>query len=196
MFISSFLFKKRCRFCRLKVKTVICEWLAWAIRMKRPGHDLSLKTLVNKDRDDDGIGGGDEKDARVSSALSIIPTLNRDMREIDHVIHINNTPYRPASERRSQYSPSSVADSQDTAFRSTLKGEISQILEEIRYITNKIKDDMTADEETNDWKWAAMVVDRCCLYIFGIYLVLATAAMFGKAPHIFGDNDEIGLPAS
>ena len=75
-----------------------------------------------------------------------------------------------------------------------LRSELSSILEEIRVITTKIREDGEADEETNDWKWAAMVIDRLCFWVFSAYLVIATIAVFIKAPHIFGDNDEIGLP--
>ena len=179
-----------CSFMSSQVKTVICDWLAWAIRMKRPGQENTFKDLINKATEDDNGDDVTKIDTRVPSSLSILPH----MREIDHVIH-SHTSYRPASERHSEFSRQpSHTNSLDAGFRTTLKGEISQILDEIRFITTKIKDDMTADDETNDWKWAAMVIDRFCLYIFSVYLVFATVIMFGKAPFIFGGDSEIGLP--
>jgi len=47
-----------------------------------------------------------------------------------------------------------------------------------RHVTRKIKDDLESEEETNDWKFAAMVVDRLCFWIFSLYLVGATIAIF------------------
>lgn len=43
------------------------------------------------------------------------------------------------------------------------------------------------DEENdiaNDWKFAAMVVDRLCLIIFTMFTILATIAVLFSAPHI------------
>jgi len=59
-----------------------------------------------------------------------------------------------------------------------MRSELLAILSELRYITKKIKDDLDSEEETNDWKFAAMVVDRLCFWIFSLYLVGATIAIF------------------
>ena len=56
-----------------------------------------------------------------------------------------------------------------------IRGELLAILNELRFITRKIKDENDVAEETNDWKFAAMVIDRLCFWIFSIYLVAATA---------------------
>jgi len=60
----------------------------------------------------------------------------------------------------------------------SMRNELLAILNELRYITKKIKDDLESEEETNDWKFAAMVVDRLCFWIFSLYLVGATIAIF------------------
>ncbi len=62
--------------------------------------------------------------------------------------------------------------------------ELSLILKELRMITEKIKRDEEASEITNDWKFAAMVVDRLCLIIFTLFTVIATIAVLLSAPHI------------
>jgi len=64
-----------------------------------------------------------------------------------------------------------------------VRNELLAILSELRYITKKMKDDLESEEETNDWKFAAMVVDRLCFWIFSLYLVGATIAIF-TAPSI------------
>ena len=32
----------------IQVRVVFCDWLAWLLRMKRPGHDVGLKSLLDK----------------------------------------------------------------------------------------------------------------------------------------------------
>jgi nicotinic acetylcholine receptor, invertebrate len=59
-----------------------------------------------------------------------------------------------------------------------IRGELLAILNELRFITRKIKEENDVAEETNDWKFAAMVIDRLCFWIFSIYLVAATALIF------------------
>jgi len=44
-----------------------------------------------------------------------------------------------------------------------LHRELSLILKEIKVITDKIRDDDEAGSVENDWKFAAMVIDRLCL---------------------------------
>jgi nicotinic acetylcholine receptor len=36
----------------------------------------------------------------------------------------------------------------------------------------------------NDWKYAAMVVDRACLIIFSIFITIFTLVLMLSAPHI------------
>ena len=65
----------------------------------------------------------------------------------------------------------------------SVRGELLAILNELRFITRKIKDEHDNAEETNDWKFAAMVIDRLCFWIFSLYLIIATIAIF-TAPKI------------
>ena len=36
----------------------------------------------------------------------------------------------------------------------------------------------------NDWKFAAMVLDRLCLITFTLFTVIATVAVLAAAPHV------------
>lgn len=63
--------------------------------------------------------------------------------------------------------------------------ELSLILKEIRVITDKIRKDDEAAEVTNEWKFAAMVVDRLCLIIFTLFTIIATVAVLASAPQVF-----------
>ncbi len=62
--------------------------------------------------------------------------------------------------------------------------ELSLILKEIRIITDKIRDDEDTAAIENDWKFAAMVLDRLCLITFTMFTIVATIAVLLSAPHI------------
>jgi hypothetical protein len=67
----------------------------------------------------------------------------------------------------------------------TVKKEIHLILEEIRRVTKKIKDDDDDANKELDWKFAAMVLDRLCLFVFGILTIVSTSAILFSAPNFF-----------
>lgn len=62
--------------------------------------------------------------------------------------------------------------------------ELSGILKELRIITEKIRHDEEDNLINNDWKFAAMVVDRICLILFTLFTIIATIAVLFSAPHI------------
>ena len=62
--------------------------------------------------------------------------------------------------------------------------ELDIILKELRVITDTMKSDQESDRIRNDWKFAAMVLDRVCLLGFTVFTVVATLALFGTAPHV------------
>ncbi len=61
---------------------------------------------------------------------------------------------------------------------------MSLILKEIKIITDKIRDDEEAAAIENDWKFAAMVLDRLCLIVFTLFTIVATVAVLAAAPHV------------
>jgi nicotinic acetylcholine receptor len=71
-----------------------------------------------------------------------------------------------------------------TAFPPGAHRELSLILKEIKIITDKIRDDEESAAIENDWKFAAMVLDRLCLIIFTLFTIVATVAVLAAAPHV------------
>ena len=62
---------------------------------------------------------------------------------------------------------------------------LRDILKEVQYMTEKIKRDEQFEEDCNDWKFAAMVIDRLCLWLFSIFTTVSTCAILFSAPHLF-----------
>ena len=67
----------------------------------------------------------------------------------------------------------------------SLRNELLAILNELRWMTSKLKDDAEDGTVTSDWKFVAMVVDRLCFWVFSIYYVLGSCVIFMRAPNAF-----------
>ena len=61
---------------------------------------------------------------------------------------------------------------------------LQRIYSELKVITKQMIESEKDDTASNQWKFAAMVVDRCCLYIFTIFIVVTTIALMMSAPYI------------
>jgi len=145
--------------------------MAWALRMSRPGRDLSRRFLQCKARMRD-------LEAKTPPSVSLISNI----KDVDNAIPINDfmssSGSAPNFQRSLDGRPPSSGYGSHTVSTAGMRNELLAILNELRYITKKIKDDLECEEETNDWKFAAMVVDRLCFWIFSLYLVGATIAIF------------------
>ena len=62
--------------------------------------------------------------------------------------------------------------------------ELKAILKEVRVVTDKIRAEADASIIENEWKFAAMVLDRVCLIAFTMFTVLLSAAILLAAPHV------------
>jgi len=118
-------------------------------------------------------------EAKTPPSVSLISNV----KDVDNAIPINDFVVKtgaPGFQRSFDGRPPPPAAGYGNIAVSTasMRSELLAILNELRYITKKIKDDLESEEETNDWKFAAMVVDRLCFWIFSLYLVGATIAIF------------------
>ena len=63
--------------------------------------------------------------------------------------------------------------------------QLAEILRELKVLTEKVRKEEQISEDCNDWKFAAMVIDRLCLWVFTIFTAASTCAILFSAPHIF-----------
>ena len=162
------------------------------MRMSRPGHDVTHASIKRKSR-------MRQLETRTPPSLSLISNI----RDIDNLIprineynvirqtdnYQNN--YNNYSSAHSSVRTTSFDDKIITSGNSqhsscaNLRSELLAILNELRFITRKMKEDGDEKEETNDWKFAAMVIDRLCFWIFSAYLFAFTVVIFLSAPSIY-----------
>ncbi|CAH1773153.1 unnamed protein product, partial [Owenia fusiformis] len=160
------------------VRTLICEWGAWIVRMHRPGRDISRRTLIRK---------SDMRD--LEKQLQPSKSLITNIRDDDDY-YPYPSPFPATNGGMPNMRNAGMHNIQpDDNFNMT-KTELKMILRELRFITNKIKEDNENGEEINDWKFAAMVIDRMCLWVFLAYTVASTLGVFFCIPHIFNPNEK------
>nr|ADE34345.1 nicotinic acetylcholine receptor a6 subunit [Plutella xylostella] len=182
------------------IKSVFLQWLPWILRMSRPGKKITRKTIMMSNR----MRELELKERSSKSLLANVLDIDDDFR------HVPPAPNSTASTgnlgpgltnvsvigprcsifrsdfRRSFVRPSTMED-----VGGGLGGlggghhrELHLILRELQFITARMK---KADEEAeliSDWKFAAMVVDRFCLFVFTLFTIIATVAVLLSAPHI------------
>ncbi|CAJ0583372.1 unnamed protein product, partial [Mesorhabditis spiculigera] len=62
--------------------------------------------------------------------------------------------------------------------------ELRSISNQIRVVRKRVEEDERDEHHENDWKFAAMVVDRLCLYTFTMFIVVSTCAIMFSSPHL------------
>lgn len=170
--------------CVFQVRILFLTWLPCILRMSRPGQETGTDTSHMSMQ----IRDLELRDRSSKSLLANVLDIDDDFR--------HNT-YQSSSHHASFYrhdDPTSGTGANSGVGMIHTSGggnscigphrELSLILKELRMITEKIRKDEEASEITNDWKFAAMVVDRLCLIIFTLFTIIATIAVLLSAPHI------------
>jgi len=58
------------------------------------------------------------------------------------------------------------------------------ILKELQYLTEKMRAEDIKADLCSDWKFAAMVIDRLCLWVFTVFTIVSTFAIMFSPPDI------------
>ncbi|XP_076237556.1 nicotinic acetylcholine receptor alpha6 [Calliopsis andreniformis] len=159
------------------IKMVFLQWLPWMLCMNRPGKKIKKKNLLSSNRMKDI----ELKERSSKSLLANVLDIDDDFR------HRNNAANTPGSGFGTPISTGRPTTVEDTSAALPLNGmqeELHTILKELRFITDRMKKADESDETISDWKFAAMVVDRLCLYVFTLFTIFATIVILLRAPHI------------
>lgn len=58
------------------------------------------------------------------------------------------------------------------------------IMQELRFITNRLRREDDLSDIIGEWKFAAIVIDRLCLIVFSTFAIISTAVCLLSAPHL------------
>ncbi|CAF0893267.1 unnamed protein product [Didymodactylos carnosus] len=140
------------------IRRYICCYLAWLLRMRRPNQDLSWEA--------------------VSSSINLNtnkpPPIANDKKEAESLMMVNDNYHELSIERR-------LLSAQFEAMNLQLK----VIVKELCVITDNIHQQEKSDNTSADWKFAAMVLDRLCLWLFSILTIVFTCAILFTSRNIF-----------
>jgi nicotinic acetylcholine receptor, invertebrate len=154
-----------------QVRLIFLQWMPCILRMSRPsGEPEPRKTLQLRELE--------LKERSSKSLLANVLDIDDDFRHTGTLQSSSTTGFLRVSGGGGHDEPQIVHNCIGS------HRELSLILKEIRVITEKYRKEDEAAEVTNDWKFAAMVVDRLCLIIFTLFTIIATIAVLFSAPHI------------
>ncbi|XP_074090645.1 neuronal acetylcholine receptor subunit alpha-7 isoform X2 [Macrotis lagotis] len=161
-------------------RIILLNWCAWFLRMKRPGEDKVRPACQHKQH-------------RCSltsvelNAMSGQPTSNGNMLYIGFR-GLEGTHCMPASDSgvicgRMTCSPTEEENILHSGHTSEGDPDLAKILEEVRYIANRFRDQDEEEAVCNEWKFAACVVDRLCLMAFSVFTIICTIGILMSAPN-------------
>jgi len=193
-----------------QVRKLICEWLSWLLRMSRPGDETKVGSERHRRQSQvshrllrTAVKSGPPSDSLIANIRETTPgstvnggpaaAHNRPGRRPPPAVQI----LPPGSDSPTYFcrcpvdveAPPAVADPAPVARGAhlpfcpgveTLRPELAAILAEVRCVTRKMRVDDWNDEQTSDWKFAAMVIDRLSFWTLTVYLVVVTVAVFGS----------------
>lgn len=173
------------------VSLLFLQWMPWALRMNRPGVKITKKSIMMGKK----MREMDDKQMGSKSILSNVLDMDDDFRAsasagttLTSSIHPHKAGYINLVARvtgsKSVSSLPTYDDTQGTSYPTAVHRELGLILKEIRVITDVIRDEDDSSAVEADWKFAAMVLDRLCLVLFTIFVLLATVGVLVAAPHV------------
>ncbi|CAF1039726.1 unnamed protein product [Rotaria sordida] len=183
----------------LWVRKYICNYLAWLLLMKRPDYDLSWRGIrrqwASSKQESNNVNKSiDNRHAKIlpepsslNNTFELLSTnvINVDKRSLEFLERQRSDPLLefsvpPTTEihnsRHHQNTSNDLYTCDMEMTRSELRVIISQLAILINYFRQKEKD----DDNSQDWQFVAMVIDRLCLVIFAAIMLLFTVFTFLK----------------
>lgn len=163
---------------------VLLNWCAWFLRMKRPGEDRVRSACHNMHQ----RSSVSSVDLNITGATQSTNgnLLYIGFRGMD-TLHYATSPDSGvicsrliASGEEDVLLPGAQASSVSSGPSET---ELSKILDEVRYIAKRFRDQDEEETLCNEWKFAASVIDRLCLMAFSLFTILCTIGILMSAPN-------------
>ncbi|PIC21300.1 hypothetical protein B9Z55_026188 [Caenorhabditis nigoni] len=190
------------------LRELLLIWLPWLLLMRRPGKTIfncahikaeKAEEKAKQDSFKNGKGPSKPTDSQVhpTDGYSLMRNIKMQRQatiDIDgefHVQHNHLMPVAPSETPRVVYSKvmaeSYVEDMVMTELNKYMQKaclELKNISTQTKAMRKKMEEDERDEQAANDWKFAAMVVDRCCLITFSVFIVVSTCGIMFSSPHL------------
>lgn len=164
-------------FSPLQTRVILLNWCAWFLRMRRPGETRLHLACHNASERRRGSLSSLELSVSQGSLRSPPQALN------GNLLYVEELHYSPAEP---ELLCSRLVGTQEDELRGRgggLEAELSQILEEVRYISRRFRGLDKGEAACSEWKFAAAVIDRLCLVAFSLFTILCTIGILMSAPN-------------
>uniref|UniRef100_A0A668A217 Neuronal acetylcholine receptor subunit alpha-7 n=1 Tax=Myripristis murdjan TaxID=586833 RepID=A0A668A217_9TELE len=168
-------------------RVILLNWCAWFLRMKRPGEQQVRLACHNKGP----RSSLTSMDLNASTSAS--QSTNGNMLYIGfrglESMHYSTAATSPDSgvlcgrlAGRAGEDEVLLPTGQSSTVGS-VEPELAKILDEVRYIAKRFRNQDEEESLCNEWKFAASVIDRLCLMAFGLFTILCTIGILMSAPN-------------
>ncbi|KAM9770295.1 neuronal acetylcholine receptor subunit alpha-7-like [Menidia menidia] len=187
------------------VRVILLNWIAWFLRMKKPGEESKTSGSSNCPPNYK-YSHSPTHTSTSSIQMNAIPgqastqttstTTNGNMNLYFsyHSMGTDNPAFPPNVDSSGGLmlcgTPSgggggtgNLQDVQTRTFVLEHVPEISRILEEVQFIANRFREQDQGEEVCSEWKFAAAVVDRLCLVAFSLFSIVCTFTILMSAPN-------------
>ncbi|CAF3237329.1 unnamed protein product [Rotaria sp. Silwood2] len=183
----------------LWIRKYICNYLAWLLCMKRPNHDLSWRAIrrrwASPKQESNNIN---ESIGNDQSKIPSEPLLNNTFELLSsNAMNIDRKPLESLENREKQRSdsllenvvPSTTKTHHSQHYQNTLKelstcdtemvcSKLRMIISQLAILTDHSRQQEKEDDESQEWKFVARVIDRLCLVISTVSMIVFTTFIF------------------
>lgn len=170
-------------------RIILLNWCAWFLRMKRPGEDKVRPVCqhINKQQHQQQHQRRCSMNSVEVNTVSGQQSSNGNMLYIGfrglEGIHCTPTTDSGVICGRMACSPTHDENLIHHTRHSEGDHDLAKILEELRFIANRFRDQDEDEIICNEWKFAASVVDRLCLMAFSVFTIICTIGILMSAPN-------------
>uniref|UniRef100_A0A8C3AT62 Neuronal acetylcholine receptor subunit alpha-7 n=1 Tax=Cyclopterus lumpus TaxID=8103 RepID=A0A8C3AT62_CYCLU len=168
-------------------RVILLNWCAWFLRMKRPDEERLHSACHNK-----ATRNSMTSVEHSAGASSPQPTngnmLNVGIRGLES-IHYSAAAATPDSGVLCARLAGRAGEDEmllpvgQGSSAGSVEPELAKLLEEVRYIARRFRDQDEDKSVSNEWKFAASVIDRLCLMAFSLFTILCTIGILMSAPN-------------
>ncbi|XP_066523349.1 neuronal acetylcholine receptor subunit alpha-7 isoform X2 [Hoplias malabaricus] len=180
-------------------RVLLLNWCAWFLRMRRPGEERVRSACHNKQ-----LRRGSVSSVELSVNQGALQPNNSNMLYIGfrgmEGVHYTTSPdsgvlcsrlmgaseedvLLPGAAVSSYQAGVGVGGGVTGSIVGASETELAKILEELRYIARRFRNQDEDESVCNEWKFAAAVIDRLCLMAFSVFTILCTFGILMSAPN-------------
>lgn len=168
------------------------NWLPWLLMMKRPGHKFTRRNMykvlnpplmngAGQHQDGDSLIKNRYSDDSSSDGFNSKPNEKEEQKlGRVHRLHSATVESRLLMCLENASTNAHLMDQGAMGMLLTMQ----QIYSEVKFIAKRMEREDEIQDAKNDWRFAAMVVDRLCLILFTGLIILSTCGIFFAAPYL------------